>query len=201
MSEKGSHGERQPYGSSYSGRYNNSPRTNSHYYSQGRGGYYKSHNGGYHKQGGYNNGASRYEQTGGSKYYRPHYGIPAASPSSASSSRYGSNNSVKHSYNKVEKPYYHYHEETKKEENSSSAMDQRKSPFVYMMGLDKYGADMNEIDKIFEEENKINMELEHLKFTILTNEIEDSILNSMVERNVLNVQLTQEKLDSLLLNE
>ncbi|CAI4054509.1 hypothetical protein SUVZ_16G2290 [Saccharomyces uvarum] len=103
---------------------------------------------------------------------------------------------------------------TEKRSNSSSGsitkkkrvVDMKDSPFLYLTDFDKNtkrttNAD-SECDKVrvvFNESEFIDTTLQDLHLKVNSNELELRLLNNQCNKHALNIQLTQEKLDSLLL--
>lgn len=80
--------------------------------------------------------------------------------------------------------------------------DKNESPFFYLTDLDKSTDDTAKLDKIkqvLSENDSLDRKIEQERLKILKDELELSLLTSQCERDSLNVQLTQEKLDSLLM--
>lgn len=74
--------------------------------------------------------------------------------------------------------------------------------FFYLTDLDKSTDNSVELDRIkhiLRESDSLDKKIEEEKLRILKDELELSLLTTQCERDYLNVQLTQEKLDSLLM--
>lgn len=81
-------------------------------------------------------------------------------------------------------------------------LDRNESPFFYLTDLDKSTDNSVELDRIkhiLRESDSLDKKIEEEKLRILKDELELSLLTTQCERDYLNVQLTQEKLDSLLM--
>lgn len=81
-------------------------------------------------------------------------------------------------------------------------VDKNESPFFYLTGLDESTDDANELENIrlvLKESDSLDRNIEAQNLQILKNELELGILTTQCERDALSVQLTQEKLDSLLM--
>lgn len=81
-------------------------------------------------------------------------------------------------------------------------VDKKESSFFYLTDLDKSTDDPVELQKIrdtLREGERLDHELEAHNLKLLKTELELGLLTTQCERDALNVQLTQEKLDSLLM--
>ena len=85
----------------------------------------------------------------------------------------------------------------------SSKFDMRESPFLYLTGLHKLkgkeNSEYEEIKAVLKEGDTIDDKLSKEKLKIVMNEVELALLSNQCEKDTLNVQLTQDNLDSLLL--
>lgn len=80
--------------------------------------------------------------------------------------------------------------------------DKNESPFFYLTGLNESTDDPKELENIrsiLKESDSLDTNIEAQNLLILKNELELGILTTQCERDALSVQLTQEKLDSLLM--
>ncbi|QLQ81872.1 hypothetical protein HG537_0G01260 [Torulaspora globosa] len=80
--------------------------------------------------------------------------------------------------------------------------EQGESGFLYLTDLDKSTDDPAELAKIrqtLREGERLDKDLESHSLKLLKTELELELLTTQCERDALNVQLTQEKLDSLLM--
>lgn len=78
----------------------------------------------------------------------------------------------------------------------------KDSPFLYLTELDKSvdsEKDLAYIREVFQDSDSIDAKLEEQKLQIWKNELELGLLSTQSEKDALSVQLTQEKLDALLL--
>lgn len=81
-------------------------------------------------------------------------------------------------------------------------VDRKESCFYYLTDLDKSTEDPAELQRIrdtLREGDELDRELEAHNLKLLKTELELGLLTTQCERDALNVQLTQEKLDSLLM--
>ena len=85
----------------------------------------------------------------------------------------------------------------------SSKFDMRESPFLYLTGLHKLkgkeNSEYEEIKTVLKEGDTIDDKLSKEKLKRVMNEVELALLSNQCEKDTLNVQLTQDNLDSLLL--
>lgn len=58
----------------------------------------------------------------------------------------------------------------------------------------------SKLKEVYKENDQIDNKLEELKLKIFKDELELGLMSTQCEKDALNVQLTQEKLDSLLMN-
>lgn len=85
---------------------------------------------------------------------------------------------------------------------SPRSIDLKDSPFLYLTQWDKFAESeqkLAQIRAVFQENDIIDSRLEDQKLKIWKNELELGLLSTQCEKDALNVQLTQEKLDSLLM--
>ncbi|CAH02359.1 Lge1p [Kluyveromyces lactis] len=209
-----------PSGNRYQPNSNNRgpPRYRSNHRQDG--GYYN--NGGYHQQQGYGygqpthaHGVQRQTYRGGSYHpyqhsdsrygsnstYRRPYGqqsVPPAPPPSTASSVSSSSaysrgsNVLPVSRNSYPSPKY---EQPKKK----FTIPKDENPFIYMMSNDDHSR-TSKLKEVYKENDQIDNKLEELKLKIFKDELELGLMSTQCEKDALNVQLTQEKLDSLLMN-
>lgn len=81
-------------------------------------------------------------------------------------------------------------------------VNKNDSPFLYLTDLDKSTDDPKELDEIREvlkESDRLDKALEEQNFLLLKNELELGILATQSEKDTLSVRLTQEKLDTFLM--
>lgn len=77
-----------------------------------------------------------------------------------------------------------------------------ESPFYYLTGLDQSSENEQELLRIrnlFKEDDSIDAKLQEQKLQLCKSELELGLLSTQCEKDALNVQLTQENLDALLL--
>lgn len=67
------------------------------------------------------------------------------------------------------------------------------------MGTDE-DASKEKLREAYQEGDRIDRKLEELKLKIFKDELELGLMSTQCEKDALNVRLTQEKLDSLLMN-
>ncbi|SCU88182.1 LAFA_0E11188g1_1 [Lachancea sp. 'fantastica'] len=76
------------------------------------------------------------------------------------------------------------------------------SPMYHLTGLDEYTIDEPErsrIRSVLREDGEIDLKLEEQKLQLCKSELELGLLSTQSEKDALNVQLTQETLDAILL--
>lgn len=81
-------------------------------------------------------------------------------------------------------------------------VDKDESPFYYLTDLDKSSNDPKELESIrqvFKEGDRLDKQLEEHNFNLLKSELELGLLATQCEKDKLSVQLTQEKLDTFLM--
>ena len=85
-------------------------------------------------------------------------------------------------------------------QNTIKQMDSEVSPFYYLTEIHRNGnLDQGQTKTIFNYNDKIDRLLEENKLLVLRNELEFNLMTTQGEKDSLNVQLTQENLDSILL--
>ncbi|KOG96255.1 Lge1p [Saccharomyces eubayanus] len=84
--------------------------------------------------------------------------------------------------------------------------DMKDSPFLYLTDFDKNikraanaDTECDKVRDVFNESDVIDTTLQDLNLKVNSNELELRLLNNQCNKHALNIQLTQEKLDSLLL--
>lgn len=149
----------------------------------------------YHHQSGYDTYRNGYNNNHNT--YLPPNSAPIASPTSTplQSSRYlSSGSSISKRDSRPSTPA--------DIDNSKACIEIKDSAFLYLTGLNKSTQDKQELEKIcrvFLESDEIDNKLEQQKLDIWKTELELGLLNTQSEKDSLNVQLTQENLDSLLM--
>ncbi|CCE90256.1 Lge1p TDEL_0B01270 [Torulaspora delbrueckii] len=184
---------------------------------------------GYHRdQGRYNSYNHRNDYYNNDYYYNNNGRSNSAHHFYGQRYNYNNYNNYNHSYNRRESEGYRgrygarykpYPQETVRSGNSTPVQAQpeavpvRSSPipkrvdmaescFYYLTDLDKSTDDPVELQKIREtlrEGEQLDRELETHNLKLLKTELELGLLTTQCERDALNVQSTQEKLDSLLM--
>lgn len=79
------------------------------------------------------------------------------------------------------------------------SISEDENPFIYLMSSNDNG-EISKLKEIFKENDSIDNKLEDLKLKILKTELDLGLMSTQCEKDALNVQITQEKLDSLLMN-
>ncbi|CDF91113.1 uncharacterized protein ZBIST_2791 [Zygosaccharomyces bailii] len=85
---------------------------------------------------------------------------------------------------------------------TKSRVDKNDSAFLYLTDLDKSTDDPKELENIrevFKESDRLDKALEEHNFLLLKNELELGLLATQCEKDTLSVRLTQEKLDTFLM--
>ncbi|CDO92482.1 unnamed protein product [Kluyveromyces dobzhanskii CBS 2104] len=121
-----------------------------------------------------------------------HHQQPPPPPSSSSSTYSQGSNTFPASHNSYSAPKY---EQPKKK----FTLPKNESPFVHIMSNDDYDR-TSKLREVYKESDLIDGKLEELKLKIFKDELELGLMSTQCEKDALNVQLTQEKLDSLLMN-
>lgn len=81
-------------------------------------------------------------------------------------------------------------------------VDKDESPFYYLTDLDKSSDDPRELESIrqvFKESDRLDKQLEEHNLNLFKSELELGLLATQCEKDKLSVQLTQEKLDTFLM--
>lgn len=82
--------------------------------------------------------------------------------------------------------------------NKKFVIPKDESPFLYM--IHSAGSRTTKLKEIYKENDEIDNKIEELKIKLFRDELELGLMSTQCEKDALNVQLTQEKLDSLLMN-